>query len=119
MNYAKVAAALNTISLAFGELAEALGDDVAETVPEPHKGIVDRAAAPVEIEPFAEVAEEIFPEPAEGSLSQCPKHHKPYLDGTYGLYCSSVSDDPAWSNRKGYCRITPKNAAAWLRIQAA
>jgi hypothetical protein len=54
----------------------------------------------------------------QGSEAVCPSHRKPYLEGTYGPYCPSRSDDPDWSNRRGYCRITPKNAAAWLREHA-
>jgi len=34
------------------------------------------------------------------------------IDGNYGPYCPSQSDDPAWANAKGYCNIKPKNE--WL-----
>ena len=115
MNNAKVAAALNTISLAFGELAEALTENATAPVSAPPRTDSGDFIPESVID---EVVAEIFPA-GEGSLAQCPKHHKPYLDGTYGPYCPSLSDDPAWANRKGYCRITPKNAAAWMRIQAA
>lgn len=53
-----------------------------------------------------------------GSEAVCPRHGRPYKDGKYGPFCSSVSDDPKWSNDRGYCRITPKNAAAYLREKA-
>ena len=56
---------------------------------------------------------------AEGSEAVCPKHKLPYSDGKYGPFCKSLSDDPAWTNRKGYCTLTPKNAAQYLRIKAA
>lgn len=81
---------------------------------------------PIE-EPFLEEVDPIAPvlaatggvEVGEGSLVSCPKHHVLYRDGRYGKYCPSVSDDPAWSNPKGFCKISPKNAAEYLRIKAA
>jgi len=109
MNNDKVAAALNTISLAFGELAEAL---------------TEAPQAPVaaqEASPFIDLPDEVFTQP-QGSLAVCPKHRVPYTDGTYGPYCQQTTDDPAWGKQKGdrlWCRITPKNAAEWLRITAA
>jgi hypothetical protein len=54
-----------------------------------------------------------------GSAAVCPKHRIPYRPGRYGPFCSALSDEPEWSNDKGYCRITPKNAAVWLRQHAA
>jgi hypothetical protein len=69
---------------------------------------------------FPPLEVETRPEPVEqGGLAMCPKHKKPYIDGTYGPYCPSTTDDPAWANKKGYCRITPKNVATYLRMQAA
>lgn len=61
----------------------------------------------------------ILPEGDQGSDAICPKHRKPYKDGKYGPYCTSTSDDPAWSNKRGYCSITPKSAATYLRVKAA
>jgi hypothetical protein len=113
MNNVKVAAALNTISLAFGELAEALSD---------------APPAPVtaqEPSPFIDLPDEVFAAKErfeEGHLSLCPKHHIPYTKGQYGEFCKSTTDDPAWGKAKGdklWCRITPANAAEWLRITAA
>ena len=46
----------------------------------------------------------------------CPKHLKPYKDGSYGPYCTSTTDDPAWANKRGYCTINPKNAPKWVEI---
>jgi hypothetical protein len=75
-----------------------------------------------EVEPLRlgpqELHAEQRPKPA-GSAAVCPAHNIEYRDGTYGSYCPSLSDDPEWSNAKGYCRITPKNAAVWLRKTAA
>jgi hypothetical protein len=58
----------------------------------------------------------------QGSEAVCPKHRVPYTAGTYGPYCKQTTDDPAWGKQKGdtlWCRITPKNAAEYLRIKAA
>jgi len=63
-------------------------------------------------------ADELDEQEPQGALAVCPKHRKPYREGRYGPYCSQKSDDPAWS-KNGFCRITPKNAAVWLRAQAA
>jgi hypothetical protein len=55
----------------------------------------------------------------EGGEAMCPKHRKPFTEGNYGPYCTASSDDPAWANKRGYCNITPKNAATYLRNRAA
>ena len=62
-------------------------------------------------------AEEVAARP-QGHASVCPAHNIEYRKGRYGLYCPSTSDDPKWSNEKGYCTVTPKSAAAWLRQHA-
>lgn len=53
-----------------------------------------------------------------GSAAVCPAHGIQYRKGRYGAYCPSTSEDPKWSNDKGYCTVTPKSAAAWLRQHA-
>lgn len=116
MNNVKVAAALNTISLAFGELAEALTD--APQAPRSDPAAISHA---IEASPFIDLPDEVFAAP-QGALAVCPKHHVAYTDGQYGPYCQQTTDDPAWGKQKGdrlWCRITPKNAAEWLRITAA
>jgi hypothetical protein len=124
MNTPKIAEALNTIAVAFGELAEALID---ETQPLGQKVFENRPQAQ-EPSPFVELPDEVFRPPARndvrvheatGSLTKCPSHRISYLMGKYGEYCPARSDDPAWANKKGYCTITPDNAAEWLRITAA
>jgi hypothetical protein len=59
----------------------------------------------------------------EGHLEICPKHHVPYSPGNFGPYCKEFTDDEAWGKRKPdgkvFCRITPANAAEYLRIKAA
>lgn len=59
--------------------------------------------------------------------SACPKHGVPFEQGQYGPYCKQMTDDPAWGKAKTdrdgnpvlWCKITPKNAPDWLRIQGA
>jgi len=103
MDAKSLAQALNTISGGFAEAAEALNDSVGrEAVDSP--GV-----------PSASPAD-------QGHLSVCPKHHVPYTEGNYGPYCKQATDDPAWGKQKGdrlWCRITPDNAAEYLRIRAA
>lgn len=91
------------------------------------------AAARVSIELSAESADDLPPmdstvtvtagsyedDTASSSVAVCPAHGKPYVEGQYGPYCTSLSDDPEWSNRRGYCRITPKNASAYTRQAVA
>lgn len=66
-----------------------------------------------------DVPKAVEPSGDQGSDAICPKHRKPYKEGKFGPYCTSTSDDPAWSNKRGYCSITPRNAAQYLRVKAA
>lgn len=66
--------------------------------------------------PFAEYAE---PAGDQGSEAICPAHHKPYIEGRFGPYCPGKGIDPAWTNKRGYCTVNPKNVATYLRVQAA
>lgn len=103
MDAKRLAQALNTISMGFAEAAEALNASVG------------RAAVP---SPGASPA----PPTDQGHLTICPKHHVPYTEGNYGPYCKQATDDPAWGKQKGdrlWCRITPDNAAEYLRMAAA
>lgn len=127
MSNAATKAALNKIAEGIYELADAM---FAETA----TGATTTAQEP---SPFVDLPDEVFAGPggpaaqpprtvdsdlAAGALAICPKHRIPYTDGTYGLYCKSATDDPAWGKQKGdrlWCRITPKNAAEYLRITAA
>lgn len=106
MNAAKAAAALNTISVGLGELAEALADEQPERVTPAPAPASTLAALP--------------PMAASATVDKdvCPKHHTPWKEGKYGPFCTQHSDDPAWS-KNGYCSITPKNAPKYLEIQAA
>ena len=99
MNRARLAQALNTIAMGFAEAAEALNESPAPEAPPPP--------------PPTEAAY------TEGSLSQCPRHHKAYRDGKVtkpnpsGKFCATKADD-AWSYN-GWCSINPTNAAEYLR----
>ena len=56
---------------------------------------------------------------AHGSLTVCPAHGIAFLHGKNNtLFCPAKSDEPNWSNPRGYCTVTPKSAAAWLRQHA-
>jgi len=112
MNPARAAAAYEKIAEGFAELALAVGEPAAQ------------AAIP-SLPPFEEPRQpNVAPPPIgpdekpSGSEAVCPAHGKPFVDGKYGLFCPSQSDDPEWSNARGYCRITPKSAPVWLRQHA-
>ena len=58
--------------------------------------------------------------PDTSGITVCPAHNKPFEDGRFGPYCKSRGPedealDPNWYNDKGYCRVTPKSAGAWLK----
>ena len=108
MDAKRLAQALNTIALGFAEAAEALTETpAARGAGQPAAGIPSPAPATTT---------------DQGHLTICPKHHVPYTEGNYGPYCKQATDDPAWGKQKGdrlWCRITPDNAAEYLRIRAA
>jgi hypothetical protein len=79
------------------------------------------------VPPIEEVlyADELEEKPAAqveyGSERVCPIHHKPmkpkpFDPSVWG--CTQKGTDPAWTNPKGYCTITSKNVAQYLRIHA-
>ena len=57
--------------------------------------------------------------PDTSGITKCPAHGKDFVDGKFGKYCTGKSDDevpdPNWFNDRGYCRVTPKSAGAWLK----
>lgn len=53
--------------------------------------------------------------PQESAFTECPAHRQPFKEGKFGLFCTGQSDDPNWSNDRGYCKVTPRSAGAWLR----
>jgi hypothetical protein len=117
--------ALRKIAEGLFEYADAMYEEEQAAAP------VLRAPTPAYVQASASGVtepDELFPpfEPEvpapQGALANCPKHHVPYSSGTYGPFCKSTTDDPAWGKAKGdklWCRITPRNAAEWLRITAA
>jgi hypothetical protein len=146
VNTRRVADALNTIAVAFGELAEAIAQPDEQGASAPRAAATSLAKTPVtqpapSYPPGAASADyyetvvdetllldEMFPadvkaapreEAPQGSLARCPSHDVLFKDGRFGKYCPSLSKDPAWANKKGYCTITPKNVDIWLRSQAA
>lgn len=123
MNNRKVADALNTISVAFGELAEALLEQPGADVLPPRQAPVQGGAAvgaPSVAPPFdTELLEEIIPDEPQGHLAVCPAHRKPFKEGRFGPYCPEKGVDPAWTNSRGYCTVNPKNADVYLRAHAA
>jgi hypothetical protein len=145
VNTRRVADALNTIAVAFGELAEAIAQPDEQGAPAPRAAATSLAKTPVtqpapsyppgaasadlpEWSEESSLLDEIFPadvkaapreETPQGSLARCPSHDVLFKDGRFGKYCPSLSKDPAWANKKGYCTITPKNVDIWLRSQAA
>ena len=61
------------------------------------------------------------------NVNECPKHHVPWTEGNYGPYCKQMTDDPAWGKAKKdrdgndvlWCKLTPKNAPAWVGVHKA
>jgi hypothetical protein len=107
MNTRKVAAALNTISVAFGELAEALIEQPGQATETSRGTGVAPSGNPAPVTPTpvyppgpasadyyepgpldeTSLLDEIFPddvkapprqEPAQGSLAMCPRHKRPF-----------------------------------------
>jgi hypothetical protein len=121
----------NTLAAAlkqFGDAAYALADEFLKAAddlpPLPPPSLADESTEFVaDYDEEAPRAAQTAPEPQEqGSLAICPKHRKPFKEGRYGPFCTSTTDDPAWGKErdgKMWCRITPKNAAEWLRVTAA
>ena len=61
------------------------------------------------------------PAPAS-AFTSCPKHGEPFKPSKtegWPAYCSKRSDDPAWANDRGYCRINSKNAGEYLAVHKA
>ena len=54
--------------------------------------------------------------PQESAFTECPAHKQAFVDGKFGPYCTGKGEpDGNWYNDKGYCRVTPKSAGAWLK----
>lgn len=111
-NWSEVARALNTIAEGLAGLSIALeaaaytyqADEI------PPDDIYDASELPPD-EP-ARAARRPAAKPA--NRTTCPAHNVKWRRGNYGPYCPEKSDDPDWSNEKGFCTLTPKNAPDYL-----
>jgi hypothetical protein len=131
VNTAKIAEALNTIAVAFGELAEAINESGPVRPETEAAGAVSPPAMPPAAPAFEDspFLPDEFPQPSladesvefadQGSEAVCPAHHKPFIDGKFGKYCPGKGIDPAWTNKRGYCTVNPGNVATYLRVKAA
>lgn len=114
MNTTKVAAALNTISLAFGELAEALSDG---TAPVPAAPSALPALSDADFPPFIPTDESPYEPlavagPIESPmLSHCPTHDTPWTVKPGGVSkagkaynafwkCDGKNPDGTWCTKK-------------------
>nr|ALS90792.1 DEC-1 protein, N-terminal region protein [uncultured bacterium] len=61
---------------------------------------VAAAAAPVR-----KAAKRLDPAYTDAGEACCPVHHKPLVEGRYGLYCPSRATGDQAANDKGYCSI--------------
>lgn len=94
------------------EALAALAHELRGTEPE-------AARASVPASPAVSAAGAAPPAPAahldESAFTMCPAHNVAWMKGKFGPFCPAQSDDfPDWANDKGYCRITPRNAGAWM-----
>ena len=54
--------------------------------------------------------------PQESAFTECPAHRQPFVEGKFGLYCTGKGEpDGNWINERGYCKVTPKSAGAWIK----
>ena len=117
---------MNDLAQAYANAGKALLDlaDALTASPEPTGAVQLKDVAPwTETDNWEDPDElltqhDALPAKPSGSAAVCPSHNIEYRKGRYGPYCPSMAEDPKWSNDKGYCRITPKSAAAWLRQHA-
>ena len=50
-------------------------------------------------------AERVAPTYKPDGTACCPVHHKPLVEGRYGLYCPSKAQADEQANPKGYCSL--------------
>jgi hypothetical protein len=126
VNANKLAAALNTISVAFGELAEALSEQPEVGERSPDAGLAPAGSSAATIRPPVSqteeaILDEVFGGQPQGSAARCPKHLKTFTPSKYPdkpAFCSAKDDDPVWSHN-GWCSINASNVATYLKAQAA
>jgi hypothetical protein len=119
----KIAAILKKLGDAHYQAADELLAIAGESASGPERPASAGAAAPPVAAPatIPPSCDELPPEEwaDEGSEAICPAHHKPFVDGKFGPYCPGKGIDPAWTNKRGYCTVNPKNVATYLRVKAA
>jgi hypothetical protein len=98
----------DTVADALDRAAEALAQAAHEL-----RGTTQPEAGDVPPAPAARLPQR---KPQESAFTECPAHRQPFQEGRYGPYCSAKGEpDGNWFNDKGYCRVTPKSAGAWLK----
>ena len=78
--YRKIAEGYIELADINSEAAHGVADDLPPLLPMKDPGEIGT-------ERIDRVPDVAMAPPAEGSLSQCPVHHKPYRDGKYGMFC--------------------------------
>jgi hypothetical protein len=131
MTREKEAAAIRRIAEGLYMYADALFESAPVRPESGAAGVDSPAAVPSAAPAFEEspFLPDEFPQPSladesvefaeQGSEAMCPAHHKPFIDGKFGPYCPGKGIDPAWTNKRGYCTVNPKNVATYLRVKAA
>lgn len=116
-----LAKAYRDIGVAYIQAAEVLeGATPVNTAPEPaeRRQVPERPFAPVPGVPVGSLPAQALPSNA-ADPQRCPMHGTAYRSGSRGLYCTQKGGDPAWLNPKGYCNVTPENAAQYVAIHSA
>lgn len=119
----------NALAEAFDKAAEALaqvahelrGSDPAHASVPAAEGAVppQRSSAPAVHPAVAPQVQRAQQKAQESGFTRCPAHGTDLIESKFGgpNYCPSESDDPDenWTNAKGRCRVTARNAGAWLK----
>jgi hypothetical protein len=125
----KLSDAYRKLADAFLETADAIDEAVGDDLPDiPETQAPKLQALPAQQKPqvYAAPQAPAVTSAPDGSpvdiATTCPIHNLAYRNGNFGKYCPARADDPAWSDRKGYCSLPGKNAAnalAWVAMQQA
>ena len=119
MSRERLAAAYDALAEAYGQVAHELRANETPArdgtrAPASSAGVVP-PSAPAERLPQRQAP------PDTSAFTHCPAHpDRNWSKGRYGEYCTGqepegVPHDGGWYNDKGYCRVTPKSAGAWLK----
>lgn len=131
----KLSDAYRKLADAFLETADAIDEAVGDDLPNPTDETPPQALRPLPAQQIpAQQRPQVYthadPPPVtaapDGSpvdiATTCPIHNLAYRNGNFGKFCPARADDPAWSDRKGYCSLPGRNAAnalAWVQMQQA